>query len=97
MPQGLKPLDFTGLIGTAEAVPFYKAFSIEFFRSLQSSSDFFGFTAWLEPRPFKTMIFQHPLERVRADERVMVSHPFRNCAERMGHPKWCFHLNWKMR
>jgi len=33
-PQGLKPIDLIELIGTTEVVPFYKAFSMEFFRSL---------------------------------------------------------------
>jgi hypothetical protein len=33
-PQGLKPIHFIGLIGTAEAVPFQNRGKIEFFRSL---------------------------------------------------------------
>ena len=33
-PQGLKPIDFIGFIGTTEVVPCYKARRIEFFRSL---------------------------------------------------------------
>jgi hypothetical protein len=33
-PQGLKPIDFIGFIGTTEVVPCYKARWREFFRSL---------------------------------------------------------------
>jgi hypothetical protein len=34
IPQGLKPIDFIGFIGTTEVVPCYKARWREFFRSL---------------------------------------------------------------
>ena len=34
IPQGLKPIDFIGFIGTTEVVPCYKASEMEFFRSL---------------------------------------------------------------
>src|ERR1035437_4588411 len=34
VPQGLKPIDFIGFIGTTEVVPCYKARWREFFRSL---------------------------------------------------------------
>jgi hypothetical protein len=40
MPQGLKPIDFVGVIGTAEAVPCYKASGMELFRS--QLRDFFA-------------------------------------------------------
>ena len=34
VPQGLKPIDFFGFIGTTKTVPCYKASEMEFFRSL---------------------------------------------------------------
>jgi hypothetical protein len=34
VPQGLKPIDFIGFIGTTEVVPCYKAPKMGFFRSL---------------------------------------------------------------